>query len=208
MSADDLAALHEFLRQNGQRFSSVALRESLLAQGYDAATIDLAMAANLAEPRSPLQRAFRRGWWIALGNLLATLIVIGPIACIAELLVGIYLVTGRRRQNSEQAIWGAALLFGALVYAAVGLLIFGSCLGGLGMSAAEANQKPLILLGLLGLFLLVGGLAALARWAVRHTFPSPPDAANTAPLSTLPRPPAAVPAPLEPPPDPPPPDAR
>ncbi|HEY8022558.1 MAG TPA: hypothetical protein VIH93_15740 [Thermoanaerobaculia bacterium] len=170
MSENDLPTLREYLRANAGRYTPEALRANLLAEGYDAETVDRALAESAGAPKpppGPRQVAFRRGWLIALGNLVLTFVAVVVLAWPIEIIAGIVLVTGRRRLDIERAEWGAALLFGALVYFAVALLVFGSCLGGLGLVSASPTQVPLVVAGIGALLLVVGGLIALARWTVR-----------------------------------------
>lgn len=198
MTETDLATLREYLRRNAGRYTPQALRANLLAQGYDAETVDQALAEIRGAPKappSPRQIAFRRGWLVAAANLALTMVALVVVAWPAEIIVGIVLVTGRRRLDTERAQWGAALLFGALVYFAVALLVFGSCLGGLGLVSANVSQRPAIVAGLGALLLAVAGLIALARWTVRHTFGENGEAdGGSAPL-----PPGGPPVDLRPP---------
>jgi len=186
LPVNDPPTLLAYLRENGIRYSTEALRDELVSQGQDPAAVDAAVEEYQHEStaRGAQRIPVGPGCLVAAINLVppvlgilglysgarASLYSIGGVVTlwIVELVAGIaLLVDGRRRGETGKARWGSALVFGVLLVIALTLIVGGGCFGmlvqvgsGLGNHPRE-DIKGYLVIGLLAVALLVA-LACVA----------------------------------------------
>jgi hypothetical protein len=140
MTDPSLDPVLAYLREHSGRFSLGALREQLLQNGYDPATVDRAIAVFQDQQPPPVTRqpVWRRALQVAAVNAVLTAIVIGIgasgsnetvltalgftlflVGC-AEFLGGFVLAFPEKTRP-----WGLALLFGFFLTVGLGILVLG-----------------------------------------------------------------------------------
>ena len=139
--------IEAYLRSNGARYTTKALRQHLLRAGHDAAEVDAALQETEAA-RAPQFAATRalssRFWWVAVAINVAGLVVatiwafLGPSAAYAAaavpIVLGFFLLIGLWIAGLiGRSMLGRGLTVALLVPLIVTLLLTGTCMAMFGI---------------------------------------------------------------------------
>ena len=147
------STIHDYIREHRDRYTREAIRQQLLAAGYDAAQIDAAWAmVDAPDPDATVgERFWGRFWLYLLGTNLATLLLVGLLTGLLGTLSGggglvlvilaIVLAIGAViawaivvATQPTQLGRGTAMAIGAIIPLLVAFLIGGACYALIGAS--------------------------------------------------------------------------
>jgi hypothetical protein len=190
MPMNDSDPLLGYLREHGRRYSREHLRQELVAQGYEPALVDRAVAAYARERPDPaafLIDLGKRGCLVgvayaalAIASFAAAAAISAQVAITNWWLVAFgivvalglaagvgLLITGRKAGRQERAKWGAALVLGILASVGLPPILAGGFLGAIAHSGFPRSFFGELLLGV-GIIAAIGWLTV--RWVWRlHT---------------------------------------